>query len=136
MRGLFTSRLGYGVADYLQSANDHTALIALIEDIKAFEYLDAILMVDHIDVFYVAPSDLAASMGMIGKVSDPKVQQTIDETLRRIVAAGRNAGALLPGNRNAARYIEMGVRLLGASIQFWLTEGAAGLVGEVGKAGQ
>jgi 4-hydroxy-2-oxoheptanedioate aldolase len=135
-RGLFTSRQGYGVADYLKVANDHTALIALIEDIKAVENLDAILKVDHIDVFYVAPSDLAASMGMIGRVSDPKVQQTIDETLRRIVAAGRNAGALLPGNRNAARYIEMGVRFLGASIQFWLTEGAAGLVGEVGKAGQ
>ena len=48
-RGLFTSRQGYGVADYLQVANDHTALIALIEDIKAVENLDAILEVDHID---------------------------------------------------------------------------------------
>jgi 4-hydroxy-2-oxoheptanedioate aldolase len=84
----------------------------------------------------VAPSDLAASMGLIGKVNDPKVQQTIDETLGRIVAAGRNAGALLPGNRDAARYMAMGVRFLGANIQFWLTEGAAALVGDVAKAGK
>jgi 4-hydroxy-2-oxoheptanedioate aldolase len=133
-RGLFTSRQGYGVPDYLQVANDHTALIALIEDIKAVENLDAILKVDHIDVFYVAPSDLAASMGLIGKTSDPKVQQTIDATLRRIVAAGRNAGALLMANRNAASYMELGVRFLGTSIQPWLMEGAADVVGQIAKA--
>lgn len=135
-RGLFTSRQGYGVPDYLQVANDHTALIALIEDIEAVENLDAILKVDHIDVFYVAPSDLAASMGMIGKTNDPKVQQTIDETLRRIVAAGRNAGALLTADRNAAHYMGIGVRFLGGNIQSWLMEGAADVVGQIAKAGR
>ena len=34
-RGLFTSRQGYGVPDYLERANDHTLLIALIEDVRA-----------------------------------------------------------------------------------------------------
>jgi 4-hydroxy-2-oxoheptanedioate aldolase len=133
-RGLFTSRQGYGVADYLQVANDHTLLIALIEDIKAVENLDAILKVDHIDVFYVAPSDLAASMGMIGRNNDPKVQKTIDETLTRIVAAGRNAGALIVGNRNVAHYMGMGVRFLGGNIQSWLLEGAADVLGQIAKA--
>ncbi len=42
--------------DYLEVANDHTLLIALIEDIRAVENLDEILAVDHIDVFFVAPS--------------------------------------------------------------------------------
>jgi 4-hydroxy-2-oxoheptanedioate aldolase len=133
-RGLFTSRQGYGVSDYLQVANDHTALIALIEDIKAVENLDAILKVDHIDVFYVAPSDLAASMGMIGRNNDPKVQRTIDETLGRIVAAGRNAGALIVGNRNVAHYMDLGVRFLGGNIQSWLLEGAADVLGQIAKA--
>ncbi len=133
-RGLFTSRQGYGVADYLQVANDHTALIALIEDIKAVENLDAILKVDHIDVFYVAPSDLAASMGLIGKTNDPKVQQTIDETLKRIVAAGRNAGALLTPSRSPASFMEIGVRFLGGNIQSWLLDGAAEVLGQIAKA--
>ena len=35
-RGLFTSRQGYGVDDYLARANDETLLIALIEDIEAW----------------------------------------------------------------------------------------------------
>ena len=130
-RGLFTSRQGYGVPDYLQVANDHTLLIALIEDIRAVENLDEILKVDHVDVFFVAPSDLAASMGRIGKATAPEVRQLIDTTLERIVAAGRNAGTLLIGNRNGEHYAGMGVRFLMAGIQPWLAEGAAGVLREI-----
>jgi 4-hydroxy-2-oxoheptanedioate aldolase len=130
-RGLFTSRQGYGVPDYLEVANDHTLLIALIEDIRAVENLDEILKVDHIDVFFVAPSDLAASMGLIGQATAPEVRQLIDATLERIVAAGRNAGTLLIGNRNGEHYAGMGVRFLMAGIQPWLAEGAGGVLREI-----
>jgi 4-hydroxy-2-oxoheptanedioate aldolase len=133
-RGLFTSRQGYGVSDYLQVANDHTLLIALIEDIRAVESLDEILAVDHIDVFFVAPSDLASSMGRIGSPEHPEVQRTVDETLKRIMAAGRTAGTTLVGNRNAERYAAMGVRFLAAAIQPWLATGIADLQRAVGRA--
>ena len=54
-RGMFTSRQGFGVGDYLHTANDQSLLIVLIEDIAAVRNLDEILKVDHIDVFFVAP---------------------------------------------------------------------------------
>ena len=127
-RGLFTSRQGYGVPDYLKVANDHTLLIALIEDIEAVENLDAILAVDHIDVFFVAPSDLAASMGLIGEPEHADVQRVREATLLRIVAAGRTAGTTLVGNRNAERYMAMGVRFVAAFLQPWLAAGAASLL--------
>jgi len=131
-RGLFTSRQGYGVSDYLQTANDHTLLVALIEDIKAVQNLDAILEVDHIDVFFVAPSDLASSMGKIGKPGDPEVVQTIDETLGRIVGAGRNAGTLLPNNQGAERFMAIGVQFLASSILPMLSAGIRDLKQQVG----
>jgi 4-hydroxy-2-oxoheptanedioate aldolase len=127
-RGLFTSRQGYGVPNYLEVANDQTLLIALIEDIRAVDNLDEILKVEHIDVFFVAPSDLAASMGLIGKPEHPEVERTRDATLQRIVAAGRNAGTTLVGNRNAGRYAAMGVRYLAGALQPWLAAGAAALL--------
>lgn len=130
-RGLFTSRQGYGVPDYLQVANDHTLLIALIEDIKAVENLDDILAVDHIDVFFVAPSDLAASMGRIGEAEHPDVQRVREDTLKRIVAAGRTAGTTLVGNRNAERYTAMGVRFIAAFLQPWLGAGAESLLASI-----
>ena len=60
-----TSRQGYGVNDYFLKANDESLLIVLIEDIIAVENLDEILKVEHIDVFFVAPNDLASTMGYI-----------------------------------------------------------------------
>ena len=122
-RGLFGSRRSYGVADYLQAANDHTFLMVLIEDIVAIKNLDAILEVDHIDVFFVAPSDLAASMGLIGQTDHADVQRTIDEALARIQERGRVAGTLT-NNENVAKYAAAGVRFLFTSTAAWLSAGA------------
>src|SRR5262245_22356306 len=46
-RGMYTSRQGFGVGDYLKTANDQSLLIVLIEDIVAVRALDEILKVDH-----------------------------------------------------------------------------------------
>ena len=133
-RGMFTSRQAYGVEDYLKIANDHTLLIALIEDIRAVENLDEVLGVDHIDVFFVAPSDLASSMGFIGQVSHPQVQETLETTLRRIMAAGRTAGTTLFGNQNGEHYAAMGVRFLSSFIQPWLAAGMSDLMRRISDA--
>jgi 4-hydroxy-2-oxoheptanedioate aldolase len=126
-RGMFTSRQGYGVSDYLNMANDQSLLIVLIEDIAAIRNLDEIVKVTHIDVFFVAPSDLATSMGQIGNTGHPEVQQTIDRALAKIVQAGRVAGTLV----NAAtveRYTRMGVRAAMTGFFPWIQAGAANLV--------
>jgi hypothetical protein len=41
-RGMFTSRQGFGVGDYLKTANDQSLLIVLIEDIVAVRALDTL----------------------------------------------------------------------------------------------
>ena len=122
-RGLFTSRQGYGVGDYLARANDETLLIALIEDIEAWRNLDEILEVDGIGVFFVAPSDFAASLGHIGDVGHPDVQEKIEDSLRRIVAAGRTAGTLCM-NDNVQRFAEIGVRCFFTATGPWVAAGA------------
>ena len=122
-RGLYTSRQGYGVGDYLARANDETLLIALIEDIEAWQNLDDILAVDGIGVFFVAPSDFAASMGHIGNVGHPDVQAKIEDSLGRIVAAGRTAGTLAM-NGNVQRFAEIGVRFFLTATGPWIAAGA------------
>jgi 4-hydroxy-2-oxoheptanedioate aldolase len=126
-RGMFTSRQGYGVPDYLQVANDHTLLIVLIEDIAAVNNLDEILSVDHIDVFFVAPSDLASSMGHIGDAGHPEVQETLDGALKKIVAAGRTAGTLVT-SANVERYTKLGVRCVMTGVLPWIDAGAKELM--------
>jgi 4-hydroxy-2-oxoheptanedioate aldolase len=126
-RGMFTSRQGFGVDDYFKTANDQSLLIVLIEDIVAVEHLDEILKVDHLDVFFVAPSDLATSMGRIGDFGHPEVQRVIDKAITRIVEAGRTAGTLVNAG-NVERYTRLGVRCIMASFVPWIQAGARDLM--------
>ena len=126
-RGMFTSRQGFGVGDYLKTANDQSLLIVLIEDIVAVGNIDEILKVDHIDVFFVAPSDLATSMGQIGNVAHPDVQRAIDGAIATIVKAGRTAGTLV-SSTNVERYTKLGVRCIMTSFFPWIQAGAKDLM--------
>ena len=123
-RGMFTSRQGYGVDNYFEVANEQTLLIVLIEDIEGVNNLDEILTVDHIDVFFVAPSDLATSMGHIGNHFHPDVQNTIDNTLARIQDVGRVAGTLALDD-SVEKYVKAGVQFLLVGVGGWISTGAA-----------
>src|SRR4029077_4980497 len=122
-RGMVTSRQGFGVDDYFKTAHDQSMLMVLIEDIAAVHRLDEIVKVDHIDVFFVAPSDLATSMGHIGDMGHAEVQQTIDGAIAKIVKAGRNAGTLV-NSANVERYTKLGVRCIMTSFFPWIQAGA------------
>ncbi len=122
-RGMYTSRQGIGVEDYFVKANDETLVVILIEDIVAVRNLADMLKVDHIDVFFVAPSDLAQSMGYLGRESDPVVQKTIDAALKQIVVAGRTAGAIVDKN-TARHYADMGVRFMFTAWDPWVEAGS------------
>ena len=121
-RGMFTSRQGFGVGDYFKTANDQSLLMVLIEDIVGVRNLDEIVKTDHIDCFFVAPSDLATSMGQIGNPGHPEVQRTIDGAITKIVQAGRVAGTLV-NTANVERYARLGVRVLMTSFFPWIQAG-------------
>ena len=129
-RGMFGGRQSYGVADYVHQANDQTMVIVLLEEVEALENLDEILKVDNIDVFFVAPSDLAQTMGHIGDVAHPEVQSAIDSAISRIVAAGRTAGTLV-NDDNLTGYVEKGARFLMTSWNAWVARGANGFLEKV-----
>ena len=126
-RGSYTSRQGLGVSNFMDVADDNSLLIILIEDIIAYEKLDEILAVDHIDVFFVAPGDFAASMGHKGDINHPDVVETMNDAYRRIVASGRTAGAIC-GKANTTRFLDLGVKLLFTNTPEWINEGAAGFM--------
>jgi 4-hydroxy-2-oxoheptanedioate aldolase len=126
-RGMYTSRQGFGVDGYLKNANDQSLLLVLIEDIVGVRNLDEILKVSHIDVFFVAPNDLATSMGHIGNMGHPDVQQTIDGAIRKIAQSGHVAGTLVNA-ANVERYTKLGVRAVMTSFFPWVQAGVKDLV--------
>ena len=129
-RGAYTSRQGHGVSNYMQIADDYSLLVVLIEDIIAYQNLDEILEVDEIDVFFVAPSDFAASMGHTGDIGHPEVVETMNDAFQRIAAAGRNSGATC-GEADVGRYLGLGAKFLLTSTGPWLSAGAASFMNTV-----
>src|SRR5712691_10766019 len=77
---------------YYRKANEETLVVVLIEEIKAVGNLQDILTVDQIDVFFVAPSDLAQTMGYTGQPTHPEVLTVVDRCIAQIVAAGKVPG--------------------------------------------
>ncbi len=68
--------------DYVNKANDETLVTVLFEDIVAINSLEEIVTVDHIEVFYVAPGDLAQSMILTGQIPHPDVKAAVDQGIQ------------------------------------------------------
>ena len=120
---MFGGRQSYGEPNYFRQANDQTLVVVLIEEKKALENLADILTVDHIDVFFVAPSDLAQTMGHIGNHGHPEVQAAIDAAIAQIITAGKTAGTLV-NDDNVEKYVAAGVRFLMTPWTNWVMRGA------------
>ncbi|MGO2558375.1 MULTISPECIES: HpcH/HpaI aldolase family protein [unclassified Brachybacterium] len=100
------------VEGYLGDAAQHVALFVQIESAEAVENIEQILAVDGIDGIFVGPSDLSASMGLLGQQSHPDVVAAV----RHCVAAARSAGVPVGVNAfdpDVARgYVEDGADFL------------------------
>lgn len=73
----------------MAEANDELCLLIQVESRTALENLDAILEVDGIDGVFIGPADLSASLGYPDDAGHPDVQRVIEQSIRRIRAAGK-----------------------------------------------
>lgn len=121
-RGVGAGRKSYGVRDYLQKANDETMVVAMIEDVEGIKNLADILTVGNIDVFIVARSDLAHSMGYLGQPRHPEVEAAYDKAVTQIIASGRTAGVQM-NEHNVGKYMEMGVQCISTNWHNWVKDG-------------
>ena len=132
-RGQFGGRRALGVTEFHRKANENILAVPLIEDIVAVRNIKEIVKVEGIDAFYVAPGDLAQSMGHTGDAGHADVQQAIDDAIGEILAAGRVAGTLV-NDDTVERYLKAGVRCLGIAPAPWLAAGATAFRDKVAAA--
>lgn len=78
---------GFGMTfnEYMERANEDTALIIQCEHIEAIDNLPAILNVKGIDCVFVGPYDLSTSMNKTGQLKDPEVVDSI-ERIRKMAS--------------------------------------------------
>ncbi|WP_125100014.1 HpcH/HpaI aldolase family protein [Leucobacter chromiireducens] len=96
------------VEGYLGRANETISLTVQIESAAAVADVERIVAVDGVDAIFVGPSDLAASMGLLGQQGHPDVVENVLRAIRAGVAAGTPVGvnAFVPAD--AERYLAAG----------------------------
>ncbi len=80
------------VDGYLANANDHVSLFVQVESAEAVENAAEIAAVDGVDGVFVGPSDLAASMGLLGQQTHPDVVAAVNRTFAAVRAADKPVG--------------------------------------------
>jgi 2-keto-3-deoxy-L-rhamnonate aldolase RhmA len=118
-------RYGLKVREYMQTANDDTAVIVQAEHRDAVANIDAIVKVEGVDGVLIGPYDLSASLGLPGAVDHPDVRGAIDRVRTACVAAGLPIG-IFGLTADAVRpYMAQGFTMIVAGVDTTLLGSAA-----------
>jgi 4-hydroxy-2-oxoheptanedioate aldolase len=130
--GFAALRWGLSVPEYVKVANNEIMAILLIEHIEAVDHIDGILSVPGIDLVMIGPFDLSGSMGMLGQVTHPKVEEAIDKVLAAAQKAKIPAGILALTPDDIKRRLQQGFQFLvvGTDTGF-LAGGAKNILGQI-----
>lgn len=106
------------VESYLADADDHVSLFVQIETVEGVEAAAEIAAVDGIDGVFVGPSDLAASMGLLGQQTHPDVAAAVRRAFTAVQAAGKPVGVNAFDPAAARSYLDAGAAfvLVGADV--------------------
>ena len=126
-RGLAAVRAAdYGLTtslkEYTIKANQETLVAVQIETMDAVNNLDEFLSIEGIDVFFIGPSDLSASMGYVGEPTHPEAQAMIEKLVHRIRTAGKVAGTVAYTHEALAKAKERGFQFIVHSVIGMITK--------------
>lgn len=95
---------GYGasILPYLGRANEDVAVIVQAEHSDAVNAIESIVGVADVDAVFVGPFDLSGSIGRLGDVGCPEVQESVRRIRKACAAVGMPLG-LYVGTAEAAR---------------------------------
>lgn len=103
---------GLRFQEYVEKANEQVAVIIQAEHIDAVENIQSIAAVPGIDAVLVGPYDLSASLGKIGKVTDPEVQKAIGRVRKHCMDAGVRLGIFGATAKAVKPFIRQGYTLI------------------------
>jgi 4-hydroxy-2-oxoheptanedioate aldolase len=96
------------VDNYLRDADQYVSLFVQIETAAAVEVAADIAAVEGVDGVFVGPSDLAASMGLLGQQTHPDVIAAVLRTFEAVHAAGKPVGVNAFDHKVAQDYLDAG----------------------------
>ena len=96
------------VPNYLKLAAEEIAVIVQIENLAAFDQLEAIAGVPGVDSIFVGPGDLSASMGFLGDIASAPVQEKLKWAATECRRLRKPCGIIGPNPEMVARFLAYG----------------------------
>lgn len=116
---------GFGVAraqdygahfeEYITTWNEKSVLIIQAETITAVENIDKLLDNEHVDGVMVGPYDISGSLGIPGKLNDPKVLKASEKVVEACARHGKACGTQiteLPDEAKIKKAIDSGYTMI------------------------
>jgi 2-keto-3-deoxy-L-rhamnonate aldolase RhmA len=105
---------GHGASwqDYVAGAADDVLLMCQIETPAGVENVAEVAATDGVDLLFVGPFDLSASLGHLGQPDHPEVREAIDTVERAAKAAGKLLGAIPTPGRSPQELYAAGYDLV------------------------
>jgi 4-hydroxy-2-oxoheptanedioate aldolase len=113
------------IPDYLNAAAEELCVLVQVESVQGIGNLRAIAEVDGVDGVFFGPSDLSASMGLLGKPGDASVRDAICRGIATARDAGKAAGVLAADPEIAAEYLAAGATFVAVGSDTGLLSRAA-----------
>ena len=118
---------GYGLdfQEYVAGANDHVVVMLQIEHIDAVNNIESIVRVPGVDALMIGPYDLSGSMGLLGQVNHPEVEQAMETVRRACAAVGMKLAIFAASAEGMKPYMQKGYTLPIAGMDLMLLSAAA-----------
>lgn len=130
-----TRAASYGLdMGYYERAADELIIIVQIETPQAVENAAAIAAVDGVDVVFVGPRDLSATIGKLNKMDDPELRALIAKVEDATLKSGKALGTVAPTGALVKQLFARGYNFLISGSD--LTHLRAGIVQMMREAGR
>ena len=113
------------VDDYVHSCVEEICVVVQVESGAGLDNLPAIAATEGVDGVFFGPADLAASLGLLGKTADARVQDAITRGIETVRTAGKAAGVLSAEPAIAHKYLSSGALFVAVGIDTTLLVRAA-----------
>ena len=128
-RGLAGSRQGgwgntEALADFTARANRETLVVVQIETAEAADAVEKYTAVEGVDVLFIGPADLSASLGHPGNPNHPEVQEVMERIAAAVVASDKTLGIFAGSRKACADWYERGARYFTTGLEGIIKQGS------------
>lgn len=100
------------LVEKLEQVNREMFIGALAEGEAVISSMEEISEVENLDLVYFGIFDLASSMGMPGKIDDPKILRLLEKSVKILDKNGKAAGTVARDEKTLKIFNEIGIRFL------------------------